>query len=383
MNFFDSYTDYCRQLQKVQKFRTLPKCPTGKQKGLIDFSTNDYLGLSNHPALLEAAYRCAIQHGAGATGSRLLSGNRRIFEELETRIAQDKKTEAALIFNSGYQANATVLAALLDSKILGKKPLVFFDKLNHASLYHGVFLSGAELIRYHHNDFQDLENKLRAAQNEARPKFIVSETLFGMDGDVADIPRLIALAKTHEAFLYLDEAHATGVLGERGYGLSTLHDFKKIPHLIMGTFSKGLGVFGAYIACCHNLKEYLINKSTGFIYSTALSPMVIGAVQAAWELLPSLEEQRKLLEQRADDLRKNLQQRGFDTGASTTHIIPIILGTEEKTLQAKEKLLQKNILVSAIRPPTVPPSKSRLRLALTTKHSNEDIEKFLSAISEL
>lgn len=382
-NFFDSYQDYCQQLKKTQKLRTLPPDISASNNGWIDFSTNDYLGLSKHPALLEAARLGALPHGTGATGSRLLSGNRCLFEELETRIAQDKKTEAALVFNSGYQANATVLAALLDAKVLGEKPLVFFDKLNHASLYHGVFLSDATLIRYHHNDFQDLENKLASAQNDKRPKFIVSETLFGMDGDIANIPRLIRLAQSHGAFLYLDEAHATGVMGTHGYGLSTLHDFKAIPHLIMGTFSKGLGVFGAYVACDLNLKEYLINKSTGFIYSTALPPMVISAVQAAWTLLPDLGEERRQLQEKADFLRKNLLQRGFDTGSSTTHIIPIILGTEERTLQMKEKLLQQNILVSAVRPPTVPPSKSRLRLALTTKHSAADIEKLLSVMETL
>ena len=371
--FHDLYSN-ALHLTKYQ--RTLP---AQTHNEFLDFSSNDYLGLSKHPELIKSAYEAALKYGVGSTGSRLISGNFSLLEEFEEKIAADKGTETAIIFNSGYQANQSILATLSHEKYLGKKPILFFDKLNHASLYQAAFSNNAELIRYPHQDLDALVILLDKHSKESRPKFIVTETLFGMDGDVSDVKRLAEIAKQFDAFLYLDEAHATGVLGKNGYGLS--YNLKNC--ISMGTFSKGLGVSGAYIACSSLLKKYLINYCPGLIYSTVLSPLVVGAAKAAWEMLPQLEEQRKSLLKMASNLRDELHAIGLDTGLSTTHIIPIIILDAERAISMQTQLKKRGILVSVIRPPSVPANGSRLRIALNTNHTNTDISMLIQALREV
>jgi len=374
------YANYCFQRQKENLFRALPSYP---KRRLIDFSSNDFLNLSRNPQLINAAFKYAKKYGVGATGSRLLSGNKRCFSSLEKQIAKDKKTQNALLFNSGYQANSTVLSSLLDQKILKNQALVFFDKANHSSLYHGIFLSQSQLIRYHHLNMQDLEKKLQKHEKDQRPKFIVSETLFSMDGDMADIATLIKLAKKYSALLYLDEAYTTGIFGENGYGLSTLHDFQDVPHVIMGTLSKAIGASGAFVACNNDTHSYLINNCNGFIYSTAPSPMIIGAIHAAWKLLPKLNKQREKILEHANNLKTELRNMHFDIGSSTSHIIPIILKDEKKVIDTQNYLKTKGLLLSAIRPPTVPVNTARLRIAITSSHTQNDTDKLLKALKKI
>ncbi|MBT4884677.1 MAG: aminotransferase class I/II-fold pyridoxal phosphate-dependent enzyme, partial [Legionellales bacterium] len=275
--------------------KCLRKLPNSKQKVNLDFSNNDYLGLSKNQIILSGAIKAAHEYGIGSTGSRLLSGNNELFMQFESEIANCKNTESALIFNSGFQCNAFVLASLLDNKTLKSQSLVFFDRLNHSSLYQAAFLSGAKLIRYRHNDWQHLSNLISDYSHDKRPKFIVTETVFGMDGDICPLKEIISIAKESDALLYLDEAHATGIIGKNGYGLSTEFDLNDITAVVMGTFSKALGASGAYIACDSTIKDYIINFCHGFIYSTAPSPFVIGAAQAGWQMLPGLEADRKTL----------------------------------------------------------------------------------------
>ncbi|MGL9758662.1 MAG: aminotransferase class I/II-fold pyridoxal phosphate-dependent enzyme [Wolbachia sp.] len=374
------YEKYHNILKSKGKYRQLPKAIP---ESFINFSTNDYLGLSQSEVLFDAAKLSGVQFGVGSTGSRLLSGNKKIFEDLENRIAQDKGTESALIFNSGFQANITVLASLLDQSVLGNKPIVFFDKLNHASLYQAVFLSDAELVRYQHNDMNHLSNLLIKFKNDLRSKFIVTETIFGMDGDIVSIEEIFALSKEYEAFLYLDEAHATGIIGRNGYGLSTYINLQEVPHLVLGTFSKALGCFGAYVACSNVIKNYLINKCPGFIYSTSLSPMIIGAAAKSWDLVKHFTDQRQTLSFKAANLRNNLQNLGFNTGDSVTHIIPIILGDEDTVMSAKEKLLKQRLVVSAIRPPTVLRGTSRLRIALNVNHTESNLDYLVHVLQQI
>ncbi|MGI4851106.1 MAG: aminotransferase class I/II-fold pyridoxal phosphate-dependent enzyme [Janthinobacterium lividum] len=352
---------------------------------LIDFASNDYLCLSQNKDVLAAAVHAGRKYGVGSTGSRLLLGNSGLFEQFETQIAWDKKSQSALIFNSGFQANITVLASLLDTQVLGSQALVFADKLIHASLYQGIFLARAELIRYHPQSMDHLSNLLIKYQNDARPKFIVTESVFGMDGSMTDLTTLLSLCQKYHAFLYLDEAHATGIFGEHGYGLSTTIDLKNqsFPYLVMGTFSKALGCSGAYVTGSLSLKKYLINKCSGFIYTTALSPLIVGAAAHAWSLVPKLTSQRAQLLSKSADLRLKLQGLGFDTGASVTHIIPVILGSAEKVLTAQKKLKTLGIRISAIRPPTVSPNTSRLRIALNVDHTAEDIDTLIQALRQL
>lgn len=377
-NYF--YNQYCIQLSNCNKLRQLNHKPLADNEKIIDFSSNDYLLLSKDPRLINAAIDAGNNFGIGATGSRLLSGNLEIFSQLEQIIANSKKTESALIFNSGYQANSTVIPAIMNKKILGNQALVFFDKLNHASLYHGVKLANAQLVRYHHLDMNHLEKLLFLHHNDLRPKFIVSETVFGMDGDIVDLEKLITLTEKYHAHLYLDEAHATGIIGYNGYGLSTAYNFNNLAVTIMGTFSKAIGTCGAYIACSNIVKNYLINACTGFIYSTAISPMIVGATIKAWEILPTLNNIREQILLISKYTRQVFIKKGFNIGNSSGNIIPIIIGDESQTINLQSHLAKQNIIVSAVRPPSVPVNTSRLRIAINAGHTQENIDSLSDSI---
>lgn len=346
---------------------------------LLDFSANDYLGLSHHPALIAAAGDYARAWGAGAGASRLVSGNLAPFDNIEAWIAAGKGTEAALVFVSGVQANMTLLPALLDAKVLGAEPLVYADRLNHASLIQGCVTAGVRQIRFRHNDFVHLEELLARDAGQERPRFIITESVFSMDGDTADMSALTALADKYGAFLYIDEAHATGVLGANGFGLA--HGLKNA--LIMGTFSKGLGGFGAYAAGSAVLREYLVNRCGGIIYATALPPAVLGTMAAALALIPQLGPERAHLAALGARLRARLQAAGFNTGASTTQIVPLILGTEARTLAVARALEAEGMLGIAIRPPTVPAGTSRIRFALSALHTLAQIDALADALIRL
>ena len=377
---YEAYEKHLRTLHSGGKYRRLGRCRQESNLELLDFSSNDYLNLSHHTDIIEAGCIAMQSYGIGSTGSRLLSGNCQLFEAFEEVIAKDKKTKASLMFSSGFQSNISTLSCLLDDKVLNKKPLVFFDKLNHSSLYQAVFLSKAELKRYHHNDTNHLESLLREHANDPRPKFIVTETVFGMDGDIAPLTEIVTLAKKFNAFLYLDEAHATGVFGLNGYGLSTTLDLQDIPHIIMGTLSKAIGASGGYVACDEIMRDFIVNKATGFIYSTAPSPAVVGAAFKAWKLIKSLNKEREALQSLGNTLRNMLKDGGFNIGSSQTHIIPIILNEEDACVQTQNALFKEGFIVSCIRPPTVPPGTSRLRVAVTTKHTLQDLKRLVEAL---
>ncbi len=346
---------------------------------LLDFSSNDYLGLSHHPDLVARACAYTQEWGVGAGASRLVSGNLPPFAKIEAQLAEGKGSQAALLFVSGVQANMTLLPALLDAKVLGAEPLVYADRLNHASLIQGCIGAGVQQIRFRHNDFAHLEELLARDSGQDRPRFIITESVFSMDGDCADIPRLTALAERYDAFLYIDEAHATGVLGETGFGLA--HGLKNA--LVMGTFSKGLGGFGAYAAVSAPLREYLVNRCGGIIYATALPPAVLGAMAAALDLIPQLGEARAHLGALGAFFRARLHAAGLNTGASTTQIVPLMLGTEERALRVARALEAEGFLGIAIRPPTVPAGTSRIRFALSALHKMAEIDELADAIIRL
>jgi 8-amino-7-oxononanoate synthase len=353
----------------------------GGGPALLDFSSNDSLGLSRHPALIERAQAWAAAYGVGAGASRLVTGNLEQMEGIEEKIAAAKGTEAALLFPSGWQANASVLPALFDGKVHGAEPLVFADRLNHASLHHGCAAAGVRQIRYRHLDLGHLEALVRKHAASPAPKFIVSETVFSMDGDQADVAGLVEIAERHGAVLYLDEAHATGVLGPRGFGLAAA--FAGRVDLVMGTCSKALGSQGAYVACSAELRAYLLNRSSGFVYSTALAPPLLGAIDAALDLLPTLDEARARLHRHASTLRGSLAAMDLDTGGSSTHIVPVLLGSEERALEVARALEDRGFLGIAIRPPTVPAGTSRIRLSLSAAHGEEDVAALIGALGEV
>ena len=346
---------------------------------VLDFSSNDYLGLSHHPALIARAGEYARRWGAGAGAARLVSGNLLPFGAIEAKIARGKGSEAALVFVSGVQANVTLLPALLDAKVLGGEPLVYADRLNHASLIQGGAAAGVRQIRFRHNDLGHLEELLERDKGLARPRVIITESVFSMDGDCADVAALSALAARFGAFLYLDEAHATGVMGQGGFGLA--HGLRNA--LVMGTFSKGLGGFGAYAACSGVLREYLVNRCGGVIYATALPPAVLGAMDAALDLIPSLGVERDRVAGHGARFRAALRAAGLDTGASTTQIVPLILGAEARALGMARALEAEGFLAVAIRPPTVPAGTSRIRFTFSAAHSEAQVEALIEAVVRL
>lgn len=372
-------TAYIKSIASRDK-NSVRRLTNSVKKVNLDFSSNDYLGLGHHPGVLEGGIKAARLYGVGATGSRLLSGNNELLTEFETEIAQCKQTEAALIFNSGFQCNAFVLSSLLNQKILNAQPIVFFDRCNHASLYQAIFLSGAKLVRYRHNDWEHLRHLMSAHASDKKPKFVVTETVFGMDGDIAPLSQIVDLCRKHEALLYLDEAHATGVMGKHGYGLASGLDLSDMTAVVMGTFSKALGACGAYIAAEQSIVDYLINFCPGFIYSTANAPFIIGAAQAAWRLLSSFDDARMHLQTHSDYLRCQIKAMGLNVGDSMTNIVPIILGEDSVTRNVHDMLLNHDIKVSCILPPTVPPGTSRIRIALNVNHTKKDIDHLIQVL---
>lgn len=387
-DFEELFAAYNDALRAEHRFRTLRAGhPAGLGKvyrdgrGLLNFSSNDYLGLSFHPALIERAIAAAQTWGIGSGASRLVSGTLALHEEIEAKLARLKYSEAALLFASGYQANATILPALLRRDLLGGKPIVFADELIHNSIHQGCRGARVRPILFPHNNLDTLESRLKEYAERPGARFILAESIFSMDGDQTDIAALVDLADRYGAFLYLDEAHATGVCGPHGMGLAGEVP-GRVP-LIMGTFSKALGSFGAYVACSRALRDYLVNRCGGFIYSTALPPPVLGAIDAALDLVPTLDRERARLKAAGERVRTTFRTAGINTGLSTTHIVPAILGKETTVLALSRELEQAGILGVAIRPPTVSPGTSRIRFSMSAAHSAEDIERLIAVMIEL
>jgi 8-amino-7-oxononanoate synthase len=357
---------------------------------LVNFASNDYLGLTQHPLIKERVIQYTQKYGAGSGASRLLSGNLDCYESIENTLARLKGSEAALIFNSGYQANATLLACLAHAN-----STIFLDRLCHNSLLAGAMASNAKWARFKHNDLADLQSKLsklrdstlktdgQEAKSDAcelgAEAWVVTESVFSMDGDRTDITELVSAAAGAHTRLFIDEAHATGLMGQHGMGLAAGVDGLDI---VMGTFGKALGSFGAYVACSFAMKEYLVNFCAGLIYSTALPPATLGAIEAALELIPKLDRERQTLADRAQAVRDELGLLGFDTGGSSTQIIPVIVGSDTQAVAAAQFLQERGILAPAIRPPTVPDRSARIRLSVTLAHTEEQIDKLVSAFKQ-
>ena len=341
---------------------------------LVDFSSNDYMALSMRPELIERACEWTRRYGAGSAASRLISGTTEACLLLEEKLAAWKGFEAAMILSSGYAGNVGAIAALS-----GRSRTIFADKLNHASLNQGCLLSGGDFKRYAHCDWEHLERMLSSAGEGG--KLIVSDTVFSMDGDIADLARLHDIAESTHALLYLDDAHGSGVLGKHGHGLAT----PALCDVALSTFSKALGSFGSCVCCSRAIKEYLVNHCASFIFSTALPPSVLGAVDAALDLLRTeeMEQARAALFRRADALRKGLNEMGFDTGKSETMIVPLLIGETEQTTDFSMRLQEEGILGVAIRPPTVPRGTARIRLSLNAAHTDADVEHLLAAVRRI
>jgi len=361
-----------RKLKPIS-YRRQGRIKTGGRE-YIDFSSNDYLGLSDHPKLINAAKSAADEFGTSSSASRLLSGDLNLHHELEEKVARLKKKEAALVFNSGYQANVGIISALFK-----KGDCIFSDRLNHASIIDGILLSGAKLFRFQHNDAGHLEELLKKERPKFRKVLIISESIFSMDGDKCPLKELVNLKKEYDCQIMVDEAHATGIFGKNGAGVVEEEGSEKEVDFIMGTFSKALGSFGAYLAASKATIDYLVNTCRSFIYSTALPPSVIAANLASLELVKEEPLRRKQLLESASFFRENLKKNGFEVRGES-QIAPVIIGDNLKTVESARRLQEKGYWVLPIRPPTVPQGEARLRFSLTYYHSREILEAVINDI---
>jgi len=370
------------ELREQHLFRTMPEMSEGAGRFVtvngskyLNLASNNYLGLSEVEAIRSASAEAVMKLGTTSGASRIVTGNYSIYDELEHRTALFKQTEKALVFNSGYAANLAIFSAFAD-----RSTAVFSDKLNHASIIDGIILSGAKHVRYKHNDVSDLAALLEK-NKDIKDKIIATDTVFSMDGDVCRLRDIVALAKEYGALTVIDEAHASGVFG-RGCGYAREAGLETSVDVHMGTFSKAFGSFGAYVAGDEDIIDYLRNKGRSFIYSTSLPPAVVAASLAALNYVQDNHDIGYRLLDFADSIRGALRSMGFDTGLSVTQIIPVILGTNERVLLAKEFLMEKGIYVGAIRPPTVPVNTARLRLTMRLDVMDEQ-ERILDAFRAL
>lgn len=349
---------------------------------VILMCSNNYLGLANHPALVAAALDAVQKYGVAAGASRLVSGNMSAHAQLEQDTARFKKTESALLFNSGYQANTGIITALAD-----RDTAILSDELNHASIIDGIRLSGARVSVYKHRDLNMVEDLLRSLPDKPdrgkRPaRLIITDSVFSMDGEIAPLQDLAGLAEKYHALVMIDEAHATGVLGKNGGGAAEMLGLGGRIHIQMGTFSKALGSFGAYAAGSSLLTDFLMNTARSFIFTTALPPAVCAVSSKAIELVQQHPELRQTLGENVRFLRDGLRGMGFDVSRDPTPIIPLIIGDAGKTMQLSSLLLERGVFVSGIRPPSVPEGTSRLRLTVMATHTTQMLTQVLDALKD-
>ncbi|MDR3566816.1 MAG: 8-amino-7-oxononanoate synthase [Syntrophobacteraceae bacterium] len=334
----------------------------------LNFSSNDYLGLSHHPEVVSASRRYLESYGCGATASRLVTGTLPPHVELEGALAALKGYGAALVFGSGFLANTGIISSLV-----GRCDHVLGDKLVHASIIDGIALSRATFKRFRHNDPEHLETLLKQCPTSGR-KLVVTESVFSMDGDIAPLPEIVSLAARYGAMTMVDEAHATGVFGPGGAGLIREYGLEDRVNVSMGTLSKALGGYGGFIACSVALRELLVNRARAFIYTTGLPPSVVGSALGALSVIEKAGNPGTRLLDRAAVFRKRLEAAGLDVLNSKSQIIPVLLGDNGRALATAERLKSRGILAAAIRPPTVPEGTARLRLSLTLDHGEDDLE---------
>jgi 8-amino-7-oxononanoate synthase len=355
----------------------------------VQYCTNNYLGLAGDPEVSDAARAAAGRWGAGSGASRLVAGSLGIHHELEAALARFKRAEAALVFPTGYMANLAVLTTLA-----GARDLVVSDKLNHASLLDAARYSGAQCRTFPHRRYERAAALLakeclampRKAAIGGGGRFLVSDTVFSMDGDVADLPALCGAAEGAGgggARVIVDEAHATGVLGPRGAGLAELQGVEDRIDVTVGTLSKALGSLGGFVTGPRAVIDTLINGARSFIYTTALPPACAAAALAALRIVEREPARRQRVNELAERARRALREMGYDCGDSVTPIVPVLLGDAARALGAAEKLRARGLFVPAIRPPTVPPNGSRLRLSFMATHTDGQVERLLGALREL
>jgi 8-amino-7-oxononanoate synthase len=342
-------------------------------RSVINFASNDYLGLAGDDRLIQAVVEATKEFGTGSTGSRLLSGHRQLHRDLERSIASLKQTEDALVFSSGYLANLGTITALV-----GQRDLILSDRYNHSSLKNGAKLSGAKVIEYNHCDIEDLQGKLEQYRQEYRRCLIITDSVFSMDGDLCPLPELVSIAEAFDCMLLVDEAHATGVMGKTGAGCVEYFNCTGKSIVQIGTLSKALGSLGGYVAASEMTIDFLRNRASSWIYTTALSPADTAAALAAINIVRTEPQRRQKLWQNVELLKQQLSISAIKTLPSESPIICLELETAAKALLTAKKLKEVGIFAPAIRPPTVPTS--RLRLSLMATHEPKHIQKLVDFV---
>ena len=379
----DAFKQQLEQLRAQNQYRSIPdlvhqgRYITRENRTMLNMSSNDYLGLASNENLRQSFLQ---QYGNNfpsftSSSSRLLTGNFPVYTDLEQLIARRFQRESALLFNSGYHSNLGILPALTTTK-----SLILADKLVHASMIDGIRLSQCEFFRYRHNDYEHLKNLLEKNAGKFDRTFIVTESVFSMDGDVADLKHLVQLKKQFSnTYLYVDEAHAIGVYGEKGLGIAEQYNVLAEIDLLVGTFGKALASMGAYVVCDQVLRDCLINHMRPLIFSTALPPINVAWSHFIFERLPQFSPERKHLAQLSEFLRHKVAQR-TQIMPSQTCIIPYILGGNEATLAKAKELQEQGYYCLPIRPPTVPKGTSRIRLSLTADMTMDEVKQFVACL---
>lgn len=377
-----------QELQELKEKSNLRKLPAITHEGrnvivdgqrMLNLSSNDYLGLANDRKLRQEFRETLTTETFLPTSpsSRLLTGNFSIYDRLEQQLADSFGTEAALTFNSGYHANTGILPAVSNTHTL-----ILADKLVHASLIDGIRLSTAKCIRYRHNEYNQVERLLQVNHSEYERIIVVTESIFSMDGDEADLRELVRLKKQYpNVLLYVDEAHAFGVRGQRGLGCAEEQDCINDIDFLVGTFGKALASAGAYIVCRKVIREYLINKMRTFIFTTALPPVTVQWTSFMLERLAGFRQRRETLQFLSNQLREALKNKGYDC-PSTSHIVPLITGESCVAIRKAEELQRKGFYALPVRPPTVPEGTSRIRFSLTAEVRESEMEKLINEISK-
>jgi len=345
---------------------------------LLSFCSNDYLGLANHHEIKHAAIDAIEATGVGSGASHLVIGHHREHELLEKELAEFTQRDRALVFSSGYMANLAIVSTLV-----GKSDVVLEDKLNHASLIDGGLLSGARFQRYLHNDNESLERYLNNLSDDQRKQLVVTDGVFSMDGDIANLPELSDLCRVHDACLMVDDAHGLGVLGPNGRGSVVESGLSQedVPVLV-GTFGKAFGTSGAFVAGSDELIEFLVQMARPYIYTTAMPPSIAAATRASLKLIQQSDDKRVYLQQLINYFREGVSQLGYDLMPSRTAIQPVLIGDTHKAVALSQYLENQGLLVTAIRPPTVPNNTARLRVTLSANHCFDDIDELVGALAK-
>ncbi len=341
------------------------------------FAGSNYLDLAHHPEVVEAAARAARDYGAAAGGSRLITGNLAIHEALEEELAAFLGCEAALAFNTGYMANVGVIPALA-----GRGDVVVSDSLNHASIIDGCRLAQADTLVFAHGDLEALADRLAEAERRYRRVLLAVDGVYSMDGDLAPLPEMVGLARHHGAMVLLDDAHGTGTLGLAGRGSAEQLGVESDVDILMGTLGKSLGSFGAFVAGSAALRELLVNVARSFIFSCALAPPAVEAARAALRVVVREPWRREALQANATRLRDGLAALGISCAPSSTHIVPVVLGENARTMAACEELLERGFYAQGIRHPSVPEGTARLRITPMATHSEDEIDALVEAVAQ-